>query len=322
MPDCDGVICGCKTEILSENEECTVTKIVGENGHYINTSYRIFPGIEFIYGDAHIQEVVFENGRQASGNNILEIVHCREGRMEYSVNGEFWYMTPGDLSIARISSVSSSAYFPLRHYHGLTVRIDLERSPRCFSCLLDDVNVQPKAIAEKFCSGTGNYIARANPSFAHIFSELYAVPEKIRKGYFKIKVMELLLFLSGLELKEEPADRVYTKQQVSLAKKISLYLGEHMENHITIEQLADRFCVSEACVKNAFKGVYGIPVGSYIRARKMESAAFMLEYTDKTILEIAGEHGYDNGSKFANAFRQIKGMNPAEYRNMLAGKTS
>lgn len=41
----------------------------------------------------------------------------------------------------------------------------------------------------------------------------------------------------------------------------------------------------------------------------------MLEYTDKTVLDIAIEHGYDNGSKFASAFRSVKGINPAQYRN-------
>ena len=49
-------------------------------------------------------------------------------------------------------------------------------------------------------------------------------------------------------------------------------------------------------------------------AQKMESAAYMLEHTDKSVLQIAGEHGYDNGSKFASAFRQVKGMTPSAYR--------
>ena len=41
----------------------------------------------------------------------------------------------------------------------------------------------------------------------------------------------------------------------------------------------------------------------------------MLEQTDKSVLEIANSHGYDNASKFAGVFRSIKGMSPNEYRN-------
>jgi AraC-like DNA-binding protein len=67
-------------------------------------------------------------------------------------------------------------------------------------------------------------------------------------------------------------------------------------------------------IKSAFRAVYGVPLYAYIRTQKMESAAYMLEHTDKSVLQIAGEHGYDNGSKFASAFRQVKGMTPSAYR--------
>lgn len=53
----------------------------------------------------------------------------------------------------------------------------------------------------------------------------------------------------------------------------------------------------------------------------VKTDTYMLEYTDKSILEIAMEHGYDNGSKFAAAFRSIKGMNPMQYRNEMHMKS-
>lgn len=298
-----------------DTDEGTVVRISDENGQYIMTTYQVFPGVEMIYGDAHIRSVHFEE-RQSTSDNIFEISHCREGRLECYMNGEFWYLTPGDLAIARTNSISSSACFPLCHYHGITVRIDLDKAPKCLSCFLDDVTVQPKAIADKFCGVKGGFLARANPSFEHIFSELYSVPASIKKGYFKIKVLELLLFLSVLDVKQdELPDRSYTKTQVALAKEVGHYLIGHMNDRITIEQLSGYFHVSSAHIKNTFKGVYGVSVGAYIRAQKMESAAYMLEYTDKSVLEIAGEHGYDNGSKFAGAFRSVKGVTPTEYRN-------
>lgn len=213
--------------------------------------------------------------------------------------------------------MSASSYFPLRHYHGITIRIDLAETPRCLSCLLDDVTVQPQAIAKKFCGENGGFIARENPSFEHIFSELYSVPAEIQKGYFKIKVMELLLFLSALDIKQDEFDnRSYTRAQVDLAKDVSQYLLAHMDDRITLEQISEQFHVSGTHIKNTFKGVYGVSLGAYIRTQKMESAAYMLEYTDKSILEIAGEHGYDNSSKFASAFRSVKGVAPNEYRNL------
>ncbi len=331
-------------------DDKTVTEISSESGKYITTSYQVFPGIKLVYNDAHIQSYsagVTSSAKPESEQlpisapagelptaarsssesaacgadsitgNIIEINHCREGRMECNFKDEFCYITPGDLLIACTDSAPRTAYFPLKHYHGISVLIDIDCAPNCLSCFLDDVTVQPKALAEKFCSKQNCFVARSNPSFQHIFSELYSVPQEIQKGYFKVKILELLLFLSALDTnQDELSTRTYSRTQVALAKEVSKYLMENMEERITLEQLSEHFHVSGTHIKNTFKGVYGVSLYSFIRTQKMESAAYLLEYTDKSILEIAGKHGYDNGSKFASAFRDVKGMAPNEYRNV------
>lgn len=298
-------------KIKSFDSENRVTEKTENGGRFCTEKYSVFNGIELVYNNAHVMRV--ETGPMSG--NVIEINHCREGRMECHYRDEFCYVAPGDLVIGRADEKSASTFYPLGHYHGITVRIDVDRAPGCLSCLLDDVNVKPQMIEDKFCKEKSCFIARSNPSVEHIFSELYSVPEEIKKGYFKIKVLELLLFLSVLDTgKDEIRNSVYSDEQVSLAKQVSEYLGENMDRHITIEQISRHFHVSETHVKNIFKGVYGVSVYAYTRAIKMESAAYMLEYTDRTVMDIAGEHGYDNSSKFARAFREIKGMTPSEYR--------
>ncbi len=298
--------------MLSKHSE----QVMIEGGRYITTTYSVFPGIEFAFVDAHDRKIVHDEKQQSSG--ILEIIYCREGRSEFNLKDEFVFLSSGDLMIVRADAVSPVINFPLEHYHGLTIRIDLRKTPHCLSCFLEDVNVQPRSLADKFCGGSIGYVARANQAINHIFSEICAVSEHIRKGYCKIKTLDLLLFLSQLNIdSDELQGRLHSRTQVLLAEKIAKYLCEHMDDRITLEQLSESFHVSVAHIKNTFKNVYGVPVGAYVRTIKMESAAYMLEYTEKTILEIAAEHGYDNGSKFAAAFRAVKGMNPAQYRNEI-----
>ena len=43
-------------------------------------------------------------------------------------------------------------------------------------------------------------------------------------------------------------------------------------------------------------------------------AAALLRETDRTVLDIACQFGYDNASKFARAFRDVIGVSPREYR--------
>ena len=58
--------------------------------------------------------------------------------------------------------------------------------------------------------------------------------------------------------------------------------------------------------------VYGKPLYQCIRAYKMRVAARLLRETDRTVLDIAGEFGYGNSSKFAAAFREVLGARTYE----------
>ena len=292
--------------------ECTEYCFSDEEGSLKATSYTVFPGIEIVYHDIHTQKY---SEKTESPGNIIEINHCREGRIEREFQKEFYYLSPGDLSIVQKTNIESS-YFPMAHYHGISVLIHIDQAPKCLSCFLDDVRVSPQALAKKFCSEGRCFIVRSHIGIEHIFSELYNVPDNIKKGYFKIKILELLLFLSVMDLREnETGRRSVSKAQVTLAKSISAYLTEHMDTRIPIEQLSLHFHASGTQIKTCFKQVYGVSLYAYIRRQKMEAASLLIKDTDRSILEIAGRFGYNNGSKFSKAFKDIMGVTPAEYRS-------
>ena len=280
------------------------------------TVYPVFSGIELVYYDVHMQSCDIN---LAKGREMLIITHCQEGRIEFEYkNGEYLYLASGDLSIQKNTENIRHRYCPLSHYHGVSVAIDMNRVPRCFSCILDDVFVSPEELEMKFCSEKPYSIMRENISIEHIFSELYSVPENIRKGYHKVKVLELLLFLSGLEYKGESEERRYfSRSQVTAAKEAKKYLLAHLDEHITITELADMLGISSTSLKICFKGVYGDTINGYITNCKMQKTASLLKNTDKSVLEIAGIVGYNNGSKFAGAFRRVMDKSPNEYRKSL-----
>ena len=82
--------------------------------------------------------------------------------MEYRLGSRYFYLAPGDLSVARQDVLPTLAAFPTGHYHGVTVTVDPRRAPRCLSCFLEDVEVQPAALAEKFCAA-GGYLPPGPP---------------------------------------------------------------------------------------------------------------------------------------------------------------
>ncbi len=283
------------------------------DGEVLMHHYPVFPGIALVYEDIHGSGCTF---RRRISEHVFEIHHCRQGRIEGTAQEEFFYMGPGDLSICKPKNGSTALHYPLHHYHGITVLIDVEKAPHCLSCFLADVNVQPRCLMHKFCDRTGVFIARSMPSIAHVFEELYCVPESIRTGYLKVKVLELMLFLSSIDPQtDEFSNRCFSHNQKILAENVSAYLVEHMDQRVTLEHLSEVFHVSGTQIKTSIKGVYGTSLYNMIRIQKMQSAAKLLQNTNLTILEIAGQHGYDNASKFAGAFKAVMGLTPTEYRN-------
>lgn len=303
-------------QTVEHGESFSIYRSQDSTGDCEVTVYPVFSGIELVYYDVHMQSCDIN---LAKGREMLIITHCQEGRIEFEYkNGEYLYLASGDLSIQKNTENIRHRYCPLSHYHGVSVAIDMNRVPRCFSCILDDVFVSPEELEMKFCSEKPYSIMRENISIEHIFSELYSVPENIRKGYHKVKVLELLLFLSGLEYKGESEERRYfSRSQVTAAKEAKKYLLAHLDEHITITELADMLGISPTSLKICFKGVYGDTINGYITNCKMQKAASLLKNTDKSVLEIAGIVGYNNGSKFAGAFRRVMNKSPNEYRKSL-----
>lgn len=296
----------------SDPDELIRYSFSNDTGDAVLTVHQVFPGIKLVYNSVHMDQVDLD---VSSKGNLIEIHHCREGRIEQEFEDEFFYLMPGDLSIALRGQTVQKYTFPLRHYHGITIVINTDLAPKCFSCFLDDVTVEPLKVAQKFCQGSSCHIIRSESYIEHIFSELYAVPESIQKGYLKIKVLELFLVLSGIDPNTRPSTApALSGLQVKIAKEAAAYLADHMNCRITIAELSERFHISQTHLKQAFKGVYGVPVYSYMRIQKMQFAALKLIHSEQPVMEIANECGYDNGSKFAGAFRAIMGETPSEYR--------
>lgn len=298
-------------DIVARAADHCVYRLGSTNGEALLTVYPVFPGIVISYYDVHASVRVAESD---SRSGLIEICHCREGRIEYQCGDEFYFLAPGDLSVSVRGSERGDERFPTGHYHGISVTIDPLRAPECLSCLLEDVDVRPSALIEKFCADAPFFVTRSSREVSHIFAELYTVPENIRKGYFKVKTLELLLFLSAVPATPPKKSR-YTRPQIALAQQVCSYLSEHREHKFTMQEMSARFGASPSLINKCFSGVYGMTPPAYLRAQKMYGAARLLRDTDRTVLDIAGQFGYDNASKFAKAFRSVIGVSPTEYRS-------
>ena len=276
-------------------------------------SYEVFQGVTLSFINAHSSSF----RRDGKAGDFLRILHAREGRAEWEEGSSFYFLSPGDIAIKGCHDDSLSLDFPLEHFHGLCILFDLDKAPECFSCILEDVRVKPDEIRKRFSPDCRSFIARSDEHITHLFSELYSMDEEYRIPYFKVKVLELLLFLMAFR-REREDDRKMPRLQVDNAKAIASYLSSHLSERTTLSELSKLFASSPTSIKSSFKKVYGMSVYSFAKKVKMEEAARELQSTDLTIMDIALSFGYENSSKFAAAFQSVIGKSPSEYRKVFS----
>lgn len=103
-------------------------------------------------------------------------------------------------------------------------------------------------------------------------------------------------------------------EQVKIIREIHDHLTEHMEQRVTIEELAHQYLINPTTVKTVFKEVYGNSLAAHMKEHRMEKAASLLRETDLSVAEIAGQVGYESQSKFTAAFKEQFGLLPTAYR--------
>lgn len=304
---------GKNVKLLDSGEGYSVFSVEDETGNGRMTMYNVFDGVYIMYNDFHMAHCFsyFNPDRE-----MLCIDHCREGRIEWQTkDGRFIYIEAGDMQLNSRHYHCCDFCFPLSHYHGVTVGFDLNIAEKALPHIIEGFDVDIRKICRKFCSDNDTFLMRADRQIEHIFSELYNLPDDIRLNYFKIKVLELLLFLGSEKLQPECEKRpYYTRTQVEKIKAIAKLITDDPERRYTLEELSEKFDISLTSMKECFKGVYGTSIYAYAKSYRMNMAAVMLKNTDKSVLEIAGMSGYENAGKFSSAFRAAFDMTPLQYR--------
>ncbi|AOT69449.1 helix-turn-helix domain-containing protein [Geosporobacter ferrireducens] len=282
--------------------------------------YSVFPGIEIgnlVFQTSHLNPI------KHAQMNIVEINHCKEGRAECKMSdGCFQYIGEGDLFMNTLNNYSDSIELPLGYYHGIMVLIDIDIAAPVILELFPNIPINMQELSERFFDHDKCFLIQEKPEIQHIFSGMYTIPASARLLYYRLKIQELLLYLYFFLPSKEKPKKTYPQQQVEIIKQIQKKITGEPEHRFTIEDLAREYCISPTALKSNFKGVYGVPIATYMKKYRIQQAAILLRQTQLSVAEIAAKIGYESQSKFGAAFKEIMKITPLEYRRKFAYTTN
>jgi len=92
------------------------------------------------------------------------------------------------------------------------------------------------------------------------------------------------------------------------------YMEAHITEELTIADIARQAYVSPYYFQRGFSIFCGFTVGEYIKRRRLTLAAGELISTDRKIIDIALQYGYDSPDSFTKAFLRFHGVTPTAVR--------
>ena len=100
-------------------------------------------------------------------------------------------------------------------------------------------------------------------------------------------------------------------------KKVAQYIEEHLSETIPLADLAEVAKLSPFHFARTFKQSFGLPPHQYVNNRRMEKAMTLLANPATSVMEIALNVGFSDGSSFSTRFRKHTGLSPTNYRRSL-----
>lgn len=171
------------------------------------------------------------------------------------------------------------------------------------------------------------FSSKANPNFTnYIMMDLKRSISDLEKENGIERIVEIIPSLKNLSdrmlVVSNKLDESTNKEKVSVLK-IQRYIEKHLDENISLSDIADRFYVSKEHLSRLFKKEVGVSVQNYITDKKIEYAKSLLRnYKMITISNIPSMCGYNDLHYFYRIFKKVTGETPVEYRSRYQNNTN
>ena len=110
--------------------------------------------------------------------------------------------------------------------------------------------------------------------------------------------------------------RFSQKEKQNYQKLLSAikYIDTHYKENITLDDLAQNVAYSRCYFSSIFKKCMGMSIWDYICIKRIEEALTLIKTTDKNILDIALDCGFNNTVNFNKIFKKYTNVSPSTFR--------
>jgi LacI family transcriptional regulator len=96
--------------------------------------------------------------------------------------------------------------------------------------------------------------------------------------------------------------------------KVVNYINDNLISEITVEELVQLTPFSRRYLEVKFKEEMNVPIYQFILQGRIEYLSCLLLTTNRSLIDLAIESGFNDGKNISRLFKKIKGCTPTEFR--------
>lgn len=236
----------------------------------------------------------------------FEIVYVESGSMIISNNNEELAISEGEFCFINSNALHSVISLTPSVHHAIIFH----------PSLLDfrQHDLAQSNFIQPLTSGNSKVITTIlhNDNFKNKIHDLAYTEET---EYLRIK---LLLYQLILDFYEYKLINIKNQEdQMSKIKHIITYLQLHYKTNVNLKNLSKYMGYSENYLCKYFKERTGQTIFQYLNQYRIHKSIYLLEQTNKSMIEIALDCGYESDSYYIKQFKKQMNQTPKQYRKLF-----
>lgn len=240
--------------------------------------------------------------RRYAGRNDYHLIYVCEGELVVTLGGVVHIAYPGDCVLYRPGEAQD--YLLAKRTHPRTYWVHFN-GDICYE-LFEKLSLNEVYIVK----------TEQNREIEHLVSRVCQ--------YYNLQIYNWELICSGMmqSILALLSNEIHKENSHTVGKgaqKISELISrvKMVPNlNVTVSECADFCNMSKSHFARVFKQVAGMPPVQFMLNIRIGRAKELLDFTDKSIADIAEASGFNDQNYFTRIFKKITGMSPTKYRQM------
>ena len=247
----------------------------------------------------------------------IEMILCDCGRCRYTVSGNDIDMEFGDILVIMPWVLHSFGLVNEKDYFlGATylISLDMITNHNVDACASNYFMPMLGRKCNDYCVIRHNseHYNEFRPLAVQLFDVYFD-----HEPFFELKLKSIindilfgLLKYGYIEIKTETPE----SNDVRVVRQVVDYISENYMENITLSGLAELVNLSETGLSRLFRYITGMSCIDYVIEYRLIKAKGLLRSTDKPIIDVAYETGFNNISYFNRTFKKHCHQTPSEFR--------